>query len=86
MTAHFFYKRCFSTPTMSKSIRDKDAFLIPFINTLTDPAFITGTIANGQKQLNSQIDFTRLMPGLFFYVGFTQILALGRQNKMMGAA
>jgi ribonucleoside-diphosphate reductase beta chain len=26
------------------------------------------------------------MEGLFFYVGFTQILALGRQNKMMGAA
>ena len=24
--------------------------------------------------------------GLFFYVGFTQILALGRQNKMTGAA
>jgi len=27
-----------------------------------------------------------LMEGLFFYVGFTQILALGRQNKMTGAA
>jgi ribonucleoside-diphosphate reductase beta chain len=26
------------------------------------------------------------MEGLFFYVGFTQILALGRQNKMTGAA
>ena len=25
-----------------KSIRDKDEFLIPFINTLTDPAFVTG--------------------------------------------
>jgi ribonucleoside-diphosphate reductase beta chain len=30
--------------------------------------------------------FACLMEGLFFYVGFTQILALGRQNKMMGAA
>ena len=26
------------------------------------------------------------MEGMFFYVGFAQILALGRQNKMMGAA
>ena len=26
------------------------------------------------------------MEGLFFYVGFAQILALGRQNKMTGAA
>jgi ribonucleoside-diphosphate reductase beta chain len=26
------------------------------------------------------------MEGLFFYVGFVQILALGRQNKMQGAA
>ena len=26
------------------------------------------------------------MEGLFFYVGFTQILAMGRQNKMTGAA
>jgi ribonucleoside-diphosphate reductase beta chain len=36
--------------------------------------------------LRSIIVFVCLMEGLFFYVGFTQILALGRQNKMMGAA
>ncbi|MDQ1919827.1 ribonucleotide-diphosphate reductase subunit beta [Massilia pseudoviolaceinigra] len=69
-----------------KSIRDKDEFLIPFINTLTDPAFTTGTVENDQKLLKSLIVFACLMEGLFFYVGFTQILALGRQNKMMGAA
>ncbi|MYM89105.1 ribonucleotide-diphosphate reductase subunit beta [Rugamonas sp. FT82W] len=69
-----------------KSIRDKDEFLIPFINTLTDPAFTTGTVHNDQQLLKSLIVFACLMEGLFFYVGFTQILALGRQNKMMGAA
>src|SRR4030088_2021608 len=69
-----------------KSIRDKDEFLIPFINTLTDPAFTTGTVENDQTLLKSLIVFACLMEGLFFYVGFTQILALGRQNKMMGAA
>ncbi|WLI88423.1 ribonucleotide-diphosphate reductase subunit beta [Massilia sp. R2A-15] len=69
-----------------KSIRDKDEFLIPFINTLTDPEFKTGTVESDQTLLKSLIVFACLMEGLFFYVGFTQILALGRQNKMMGAA
>lgn len=68
------------------SIRDKDNFLIPFINTLTNPAFKTGTLAADQQLLRSLIVFACIMEGLFFYVGFVQILALGRQNKMQGAA
>ncbi|TWG78763.1 ribonucleoside-diphosphate reductase beta chain [Cupriavidus gilardii J11] len=68
------------------SIRDKDEFLIPFIDTLTDPSFKTGTPENDQKLLKSLIVFACIMEGLFFYVGFTQILAMGRQNKMTGAA
>jgi len=68
------------------SIREKDEFLIPFIDTLTDPAFKTGTQENDQKLLKSLIVFSCIMEGLFFYVGFTQILAMGRQNKMTGAA
>ena len=69
-----------------KSIRDKDEFLIPFIDVLTDPSFETGTPENDQKLLRSLIVFACIMEGLFFYVGFTQILAMGRQNKMTGAA
>ncbi|MEK6686291.1 MAG: ribonucleotide-diphosphate reductase subunit beta, partial [Pseudomonadota bacterium] len=68
------------------SIRDKDEFLIPFIDTLTDPGFKTGTLETDQQLLKSLIVFACIMEGLFFYVGFTQILALGRQNKMTGAA
>lgn len=68
------------------SIREKDEFLIPFIDTLTDPEFKTGTLEADQKLLRSLIVFACIMEGLFFYVGFTQILALGRQNKMTGAA
>jgi ribonucleoside-diphosphate reductase beta chain len=68
------------------SIRDKDNFLIPFIDTLSDPHFKTGTFENDQKLLKSLIVFSSLMEGLFFYVGFVQVLALGRQNKMVGAA
>jgi len=69
-----------------KSIRDKDEFLIPFIDAIMDPHFHTGTPEDDQKLLKSLIVFACLMEGLFFYVGFTQILALGRQNKMTGAA
>ncbi len=68
------------------SIRDKDEFLVPFIDTLTDPSFRTGTPDADQELLRSLIVFACVMEGLFFYVGFTQILALGRQNKMTGAA
>ncbi len=68
------------------SIRDKDEFLIPFIDTLTNPHFKTGTQETDQQLLKSLIVFACIMEGLFFYVGFTQILALGRQNKMTGAA
>ncbi len=68
------------------SIRDKDEFLIPFINTLTDPHFKTGTPDSDQALLKSLIVFSCMMEGMFFYVGFTQILSMGRQNKMTGAA
>jgi ribonucleoside-diphosphate reductase beta chain len=68
------------------SIREKDEFLIPFIDTLTDPSFRTGTPEADQKLLKSLIVFACIMEGMFFYVGFTQILSLGRQNKMTGAA
>ena len=68
------------------SIRDKDEFLIPFIGAIMDPNFHTGTLEDDRTLLKSLIVFACLMEGLFFYVGFTQILALGRQNKMTGAA
>jgi len=68
------------------SIRAKDEFLLPYIDTIMDPAFVTGTPENDQKLLKSLIVFACLMEGLFFYVGFAQILSMGRQNKMTGAA
>jgi ribonucleoside-diphosphate reductase beta chain len=69
-----------------QAIRDKDEFLIPFIDTLTNPQFKTGTPQADQDLLKSLIVFACIMEGIFFYVGFVQILALGRQNKMTGAA
>jgi ribonucleoside-diphosphate reductase beta chain len=68
------------------SIRAKDEFLLPFIDVLTNPEFKTGTPDTDRQLLRSLIVFACIMEGLFFYVGFVQILALGRQNKMTGAA
>jgi ribonucleoside-diphosphate reductase beta chain len=79
-------KEIFNAYNEIPSIRDKDQFLIPFIEVINDPEFKTGTLEADQKLLRSIIVFACLMEGLFFYVGFTQILALGRQNKMTGAA
>lgn len=68
------------------SIRAKDEFLLPHIEVLADPDFETGTVENDQKLLKAIYAFAALMEGLFFYVGFVQILALGRQNKLVGAS
>ena len=53
---------------------------------LTNPTFKTGTPEADQQLLKSLIVFACIMEGLFFYVGFVQILAMGRQNKMTGAS
>ena len=68
------------------SIKAKDEFLLPFIDVLSNPDFKTGTPEADQTFLKSLIAFACIMEGLFFYVGFVQILAMGRQNKMTGAA
>ncbi len=67
-------------------VHDKDAFCLGYIDTLTDPSFRTGTRETDRQLLKSLIAFAMVMEGLFFYVGFVQVLALGRQNKMPGTA
>lgn len=68
------------------SVHDKDAFCLEYIDTLTNPSFTTGTPETDQQLLKSLIAFAMIMEGLFFYVGFVQILAMGRQNKMPGCS
>ena len=68
------------------SVHDKDAFCLEYIDTLTSPTFQSGTPETDQQLLKSLIAFAMIMEGLFFYVGFVQILALGRQNKMPGTS
>src|SRR2546428_3886119 len=50
-----------------QSIKDKDQFLIPFIEAISDPLFKTGTPEADQTLLKSLIVFACLMEGLFFY-------------------
>ncbi len=67
-------------------VHDKDAFCLEYIDTLTNPAFATGTPETDRQLLKSLVAFAMIMEGLFFYVGFVQVLALGRQNKMPGCS
>lgn len=67
-------------------IHDKDAFELQFTQELADPNFQTGTPETDQRFLRNLIGYYGIMEGLFFYVGFVQMLSFGRQNKMTGAS
>jgi len=68
------------------SIHDKAAFELQFTQELADPNFHTGTEETDRRLLRNLIGFYVIMEGIFFYVGFVQMLAFGRQNKMTGAS
>ena len=58
----------------------------PLHESLGDPTFHTGTPENDQRLLRDLIAFYVIFEGIFFYVGFTQILSMGRRNKMVGTS
>ena len=68
------------------AIHDKDVFELQFTQELADPNFHTGTEATDRRFLRNLIGYYIIMEGLFFYVGFVQMLSFGRQNKMTGAS
>jgi ribonucleoside-diphosphate reductase beta chain len=68
------------------SIHDKDVFQLQFTQELADPNFNTGTLETDRRLLRNLIGYYVIMEGIFFYVGFVQMLAFGRQNKMTGAS
>ncbi|HEY2567500.1 MAG TPA: ribonucleotide-diphosphate reductase subunit beta [Candidatus Aquirickettsiella sp.] len=69
-------------PTVAK----KTEWALPFTQSLADPNFRTGTPENDQRLLRDLIAFYVVFEGIFFYVGFSQILSMGRRNKMTGTA
>ena len=68
------------------SIHDKAAWAMRFTQSLGDPTFHTGTAAADQRLLRDLIAFYIVFEGIFFYVGFVQVLSMGRRNKMTGCA
>lgn len=68
------------------SIADKASWALPYTESLCDVTFKTGTPEMDRRLLRDLIAFYVIFEGIFFYVGFTQIFALGRQNKMRGTA
>ena len=68
------------------AVARKAEWALPFTQSLGDPSFSTGTPEADQRLLRDLIAFYVVFEGIFFYVGFVQILSMGRRNKMTGVA
>ncbi len=68
------------------SVATKATWALQYTQSLSDPTFQTGTRKDDQRLLRDLIAFYVVFEGIFFYVGFTQILSMGRRNKMTGTA
>ena len=68
------------------SVAKKSEWALPYTQSLSDPTFKTGTLENDQRLLRDLIAFYVVFEGIFFYVGFAQILSMGRRNKMTGVS
>lgn len=68
------------------SIREKSNWALPFSQSLADPNFNTGKIEDDRRFLRDLIVFFLIFEGIFFYVGFVQILSMGRRGLMVGTS
>lgn len=68
------------------SVAKKASWSLNKTQALSDPNFTTGTVEDDQQVLRNLIGFYGVTEGIFFYCGFTQILSMGRRNKMTGVA
>ncbi len=68
------------------AVAKKAAWGIQYTREISDPTFTTGTPATDKALLQNLIAFYCVLEGIFFYCGFTQILSMGRRNKMTGVA
>ncbi|MFS1287410.1 ribonucleotide-diphosphate reductase subunit beta [Pseudomonas piscis] len=69
-------------PTVAK----KAAWGLRYTRAISDPNFKTGTLFADKELLRNLIAYYCVLEGIFFYCGFTQILSMGRRNKMNGVA
>jgi ribonucleoside-diphosphate reductase beta chain len=68
------------------AVAAKATWAVKYTRELSDPTFRTGTPENDRKLLRNLIAYYCVLEGIFFYCGFTQILSMGRRNKMTGTA
>ena len=68
------------------SVARKASWALDFTKELDDPNFVTGEAKQDKKLLRNLIAFYCVLEGIFFYCGFTQILSMGRRNKMTGTS
>ena len=68
------------------SVAKKASWGLKYTRSLSDPNFNTGTLETDQELLRNLIAFYCCLEGIFFYCGFTQILSMGRRNKMTGTS
>ena len=68
------------------SVAKKASWSLSKTHSLCDPSFNTGTPETDQELLRNLVGFYAVTEGIFFYCGFTQILSMGRRNKMTGVA
>jgi ribonucleoside-diphosphate reductase beta chain len=66
------------------SIKEKDDFVVNLTASIFDPSFTTEGPENTQRFLHDLVGYYIIMEGIFFYAGFAMMLALKRQNKMVG--
>ena len=68
------------------SVADKASWALKYTRELSDPTFRTGTAEDDKTLLKNLIAYYCVLEGIFFYCGFTQILSMGRRNKMTGTS
>src|SRR5690606_35942245 len=68
------------------SVAKQAAWCIAHTSGISNPTFNTGTEEADRELLRNLIGFYVVTEGIFFYCGFTQILSMGRRNKMTGVA
>lgn len=68
------------------SVAKKAAWGLKYTRSISDPTFQTGTVETDKQFLRNLIAYYCVLEGIFFYCGFSQILSMGRRNKMTGVA
>ena len=68
------------------SVAEKASWALKYTKEIQDPRFTTGTVETDKILLRNLIAYYCVLEGIFFYCGFSQILSMGRRNKMTGTS